>query len=390
MTSSPSAAVVGAGVCGTATALALRNRGFRVSLFDPGPLPHPDAASTDTSKVVRMDYGSDELYTELMELAFPTWDEWNRDWPEPLYHEDGFLLMSRRPMRPGDFENDSYETLTRRGHTVERIDREALRRRFPAWRTDLYPDGYWNPRAGWAESSRVVARLVDLSEAAGVELHEGARFQRLLESGSRVTGVVTADGAEHRADHVVLAAGAWVPQLLPYLSDVMWATGQPVFHFAPADPGPFQAPNFSVWSADIATTGWYGFPALPDGTIKIGNHGPGVRVDPAAPRRVADGEEERFREFLRGTFPGAADAPVAQTRLCLYCDTFDGDYWIDHDPDRPGLVVAAGDSGHSFKFAPLLGELVADVLERRPNRFAQRFAWRAPSPSEREQARFDG
>ena len=61
--------------------------------------------------------------------------------------------------------------------------------------------------------------------------------------------------------------------------------------------------------------------------------------------------------------PALADAPIVHRRMCLYCDTFDGDFWIDHDPERPGLVVAAGDSGHGFKFAPILGALIADVVE---------------------------
>ena len=101
MTGGARSIVVGAGIRGLTAALELRQRGWTVSLFDPGPLPHPDAASTDVSKPVRMDHGSDALYTELMETAFPGWDEWNRIWRSPPYHQDGFLLMSRAPIRPG-------------------------------------------------------------------------------------------------------------------------------------------------------------------------------------------------------------------------------------------------------------------------------------------------
>ena len=110
-------------------------------------------------------------------------------------------------------------------------------------------------------------------------------------------------------------------------------------------------------------------------------------MHPDAPRTLPAVEEAPFREFLRDNLPALADAPVLAMRLCLYCDAFDGNFWIDHDPERPGLVVAAGDSGHGFKFAPVLGGLIADVVERKPNDWAQRFRWRARGPDAREAAR---
>jgi glycine/D-amino acid oxidase-like deaminating enzyme len=123
--------------------------------------------------------------------------------------------------------------------------------------------------------------------------------------------------------------------------------------------------------------------------LKIGHHGSGRRVDPDAPRAVAPSHETRVREFLAATLPALAGAPIVHRRLCLYCDTFDGDFWIDHDPERPGLVVAAGDSGHGFKFAPVMGALIADVVEGRPNLWAERFSWRRRARDTREAARAD-
>jgi glycine/D-amino acid oxidase-like deaminating enzyme len=100
-------------------------------------------------------------------------------------------------------------------------------------------------------------------------------------------------------------------------------------------------------------------------------------------------EEARVHEFLRDSLPDLAGAPIVHRRLCLYCDTFDGDFWIDRDPAHPGLVVAAGDSGHGFKFAPIIGGLVADVVEGKPNRWAGRFRWRQRLRDRREAARAD-
>lgn len=376
MAATQSIVIVGAGVFGLTAALELRARGWRVTVIDPGPVPTPTAASTDISKVVRMDYGADALWTELGRTSLTRWAEWNRESGEPLFHNDGFLVLSRGAMQPGGFEFESFEMLRSKGVKPERLDSAAVARRYPNWAAEKYPDGYFNPSGGWAESGKVVAWLARKARRDGVLVFESCAFDRLLENGSRVVGVRAKDGREFRADLTLLATGAWTPTLLPELSDVMWATGQPVLHFRVANPQEWQAPRFPVWAADIGRTGWYGFPALADGTLKVANHGPGRRVHPDDPREVSPEDEPRFRAFLRDTFPALADAPLIGTRLCLYCDTFDGNFWLDHHPQRPGLVVAAGDSGHAFKFAPALGELIADAVERRAKGALKRFAWR--------------
>lgn len=205
-------------------------------------------------------------------------------------------------------------------------------------------------------------------------IHEGAAFASLIEKGTRITGVRDAAGREWRADLVLIAAGAWTPFLLPHLRAVMKTTGQPVVHLQPRDAGPFRPPAFPVWAADMGRTGWYGFPANADGIVKVANHGPGCAIeDPRKPREVTREEIDRVMDFLRETFPSLSAAPIAGTRQCWYCDTFDGHFWIDHDAQRPGLIVAAGDSGHAFKFAPVMGGVIADVVESKPNPWAHRF-----------------
>lgn len=376
MTATQAIVIVGAGVFGLTAALTLRQRGWRVTILDPGPVPTPAAASTDISKVVRMDYGADELWTELGRKSLERWPGWNREAGQPLFHNDGFLVLSRAPMQPGGFEFESFKLLTAQGEKLEQLNSSSLAARFPAWASEHYPDGYLNPTGGWAESGKVVAWLARKARRDGVEVFEHCAFAQFLEDGSRVVGVQAQGGREFRADLTLLATGAWTPMLLPELSDVMWATGQPVLHFRVANPAEWQAPRFPVWAADIGRTGWYGFPALADGTLKVANHGPGRRVHPDAPREVSPDDEPRFRAFLRDTFSSLADAPLIGTRLCLYCDTFDGNFWLDHHPQRPGLFVAAGDSGHAFKFAPVLGNLIADAVERIPGLVHDRFKWR--------------
>lgn len=377
---------MGAGVFGLTAAWELRLRGWTVDVIDPGPIPRPVAASTDISKVIRMDYGADDFYTAMADAALDGWDRWNARWQPPLYHQDGFLLLAADEMNAGGFEHESLHALARHGHHVQRLTRDDLARRFPAWRAATYPDGYFNPRAGWAESGQVVARIAAEARAAGARISEQRPFVGLIEERDGVAGVRTRDG-DIRADVVVIAAGAWTPVLMPELAGVMWTTGQPVVHIDAGTSPRWRAPQFPVWAADISNTGWYGFPALPDGTLKIGHHGTGRRVHPDDPRTILPSELDRFREFLREHFPELAAAPIRSTRLCLYCDTFDGDFWIDRDPSRPGLVIAAGDSGHGFKFAPILGGIIADVVEETPNKWAGRFAHRPRIRDSKEAAR---
>lgn len=378
--------VLGGGVFGVTASLELRRRGWEVTLADPGPLPRPLASSTDRSKVIRADYGTDEFLSGAAQACLDGWRRWNRErFTRPLFHEVGFLLLSRSPLEPGSFEHASYELLARRGMSVEPLDQEAIRRRFPAWSADAFPAGYLSREAGWAESGAVVEELVREAEQEGVEIVQD-RAESLTMRGGRATGARLAGRGPLEADRVVVAAGAWTPELVP--DPGFRASAMPVLLFAPSDPEAFRPPAFPVWGADIARTGWYGFPAGEDGIVKIGHHGRGWDGTPEEGGTVPPEWEQRCRRFLSESIPGLADAPLAGSRVCHYCDSTDGDFWIAADPERDGLVVAAGGSGHGFKFAPLLGGWIADVVEGAPAH--ERFRWRPRAAPGAEEARYRG
>ena len=381
--------IVGGGVFGCTAALKLQSRGWSVSIVNPGTPPHEDASSTDVSKVVRMDYGSDVFYHELGEIAIEGWKSWNRDWQQPLYHEDGFLILSRGQMKLGGYEHENRKVLEQRGYNTERLTTNRIANRYPAWDFSEYPDGYYNPHGGWVESGSVMEHLVQLCKASGVQFYSG-QMDQLRSKGSRISGVLTNNGDIITGEIVVVAAGAWTPTLLPWLSGVLWSTGQPVLHFLPDNPDLFRAEHFPPWSADISNSGWYGFPALADGRVKVAHHGQGIRMHPEARETVDANHEARTRKFLSSAIPALSDAPIAYRRICMYCDTFDGNFLVGHDPDREGLVVAAGGSGHAFKFAPVLGEIVADAVEHQHNKWGSRFAWREARAFGNEEARYTG
>ena len=385
--------VVGAGINGVTAAIELKKRGHEVILIDPGPLPHPLAASTDISKAVRAAYGPDEDYTELAERSIKLWRRWNEEFGIELYHETGVMFVRRREMKPADFEYESFKTLQQRGHKVERMNSAQLWKRFPAWNPGLFRDGVLEWEAGYAESGRVVATLIQRASSIGVELRSSRRFAHLDECDDRIEGIFLDNGERIAADRIVMAVGAWTPYLLPFTKKFFRASGQPVFHLKPPRPELFAPERFPVFGADITTTGYYGFPLNRDGIVKIANHGPGREMSPESPQRaVTSGDEENLRKFLSWALPELADASIVYTRLCMYCDTHDGNFWIASDPEREGLVIAAGDCGHGFKFAPVLGEIIADVVEQKSNPILEKFRWRPTIPvgSGTDVARFHG
>jgi glycine/D-amino acid oxidase-like deaminating enzyme len=369
--------VVGAGINGVTAAIELKKRGHNVVLVDPGPLPHPLAASTDISKAVRAAYGADEDYTDLATRSIELWRKWNQEFGTQFYHEVGVMFVRRRELKPGDFEHESFKTLKRRGHNVERMNSARFWKRFPAWNPNLYRDGVLEVEAGYAESGRVVATLIGRAKSLDIELREGVRFSQLHEEDDGVSGIALDGGKRIAGDFVVMAMGAWTPYLLPFTKKFFRASGQPVFHLKPRQPELFAPERFPVFGADITTTGYYGFPINRDGVVKVANHGHGREMSPESPERAVTIEDEKnLREFLSSTFPALANAPIVYSRVCMYCDTHDGHFWIARDPERQGLIIAAGDCGHGFKFAPVLGEIIADAVEEKPNPILQKFRWR--------------
>src|SRR5262249_28476828 len=175
---------------------------------------------------------------------------------------------------------------------VERMNSARLWGRFPAWNPELFRDGVLEVEAGYAESGRVVATLIECAKSTGVELRESSRCSHLDDGDDRIKGIVLEDGERIAGDHIVMAVGAWTPYLLPFTKQFFRATGQPVFHLKPREPELFAPARFPVFGADITTTGYYGFPLNRDGVVKIANHAAGREMSPDSTQRAVSSEEE--------------------------------------------------------------------------------------------------
>lgn len=372
--------VIGGGIFGVTAAVELAKRKYKVGLLNPDTLPHHMAASTDVTKAVRMEYGSDREYFRMAERSIQLWREWNNVFGKELYHEVGFLMLYRKSIESGEqsFEKFSYRELLRNGYEVEQLSSSEIQKRFPAVNAQTYSEAIYNPIGGYANATLTLTTLMAHARELGVHIHEGQTVNRVDTDANMVKGVGTMENEKYAADRILVAAGPHTPVLVPELQPYMKSTGHPVFWLRPNDTKKFSGENFPVFTADISNTGWYGFPYLEEqGIVKLAKHSNGSEIDPEkGDRRVTDAEVEEMRSFVKESFPGLANAPLVYTRRCLYTDTLDGHFWIDNHPAIKGLSVSSGGSGHGLKMAPLLGPMAADIVEGKTHEFSNRYRWR--------------
>lgn len=386
--------VIGGGVFGVTTALELAKRKHTVALLNPDSIPHHLAASTDISKAVRMEYGTDWEYARMAEESIEGWKHWNTLFNDTLYHEVGFLMLCRQPIssQVQQFERSSYDNLTKAGFNSEILDSEQIGDRFPAFMKDQFSNACFNKHGGYVESGRAIEVLANYAFRKGVEIFEEQTAVEFVIENGRLNAVKTGEGMTFHCGHAIVAAGSGTPKLVPDLAAYMKVTGHPVFWLKPQNPTFFLAESLPVFTADISNTGWYGFPFSPkQGIVKIAKHTNGLKIDPVNDdRRVNDNEVVEMREFVGKYMPGLANAPLVYTRRCLYTDTLDGHFWIDHHPGIAGLSVSSGGSGHGMKMAPVLGIMTADMAEGRESKYSDRYKWRHLDPEtlQKEEARF--
>ncbi len=354
--------VIGRGVFGLATALALATGGHQVVVIGPRD---PRAASEDTSRIIRNDYAADDFHGLWADEAMQGWRRWSTESETGLLHPVGLANLTLEPMGADSFAGASFHRLS----GAVRLDRTAISDQLPFLTPGRFVDGYLNPAAGWVNASAAVRLLERRCEEAGV----GIIPERAAAIGDGWVGL--ADDGLLRADRVVVAAGAWTPTLVPETADLLVPAGQPVLYLRPTDPSRFA--GVPVWALDIEATGFYGLPVSDEGLVKVGHHGPGVtrRLEvTSVPDRVVD----QFRRFFRHAVPELAGARIERTRICFYCDAPEGRFLVDSVPGRDRLVVVTGGSGHGFKFAPVIGDVAAAVVLGREHPRRSQLAWRSP------------
>ena len=360
--------VVGAGIFGMAAALELRSRGHNVTVFDQGKVPNERASSTDVAKAIRRtNYFPSHPYIELVERASRKWREWHERMSKSIYYQVGALSEYRSSeFEPGTGGYESVTYLKDQREEMELLSIKQVRERFPQFAfREADACFVYDAWAGYLDSGQAVSDLTDLARMEGVQVRENARVLDLKDTSGEVE--VGMDEGSISFDRMVVAAGPWMGRLVPEIGENLLTTRQQMAFFRPEDSRMFEHGAMPVWSIHPVEEGWYGFPLLSDGTVKIAMDLHGDSVDPDVERDATPDFVESVREFVADRMPELAKGQMVGARACLYTNTPDGHFVIDWAPGSERIMVAGGGSGHGFKFGGAIGEVIADALENKPN-----------------------
>lgn len=355
MTRTYDVAIAGLGAMGSAAARALARRGLAVIGFDRFAPPHALGSSHGRSRIIREAYFEHPSYVPLVRHAYRLWEELGREVGETLLVKTGGLMIGPRE---GVLVSGAIVSAQRHRLDHELLDGAAITRRVPAMRPAPGMVGVWEPNAGTLFPEAGIAALLASARRHGAALQVDDPVVAWRADGDGVE-VRTTRGIHH-AGRLVLASGAWLPALAPALP--LSVERVALFWFEPArDPGAFEPGRFPVFILEHARDRFiYGFPGF-DGAVKIARHHEGEPAHPDRPRHgVAPEEVEAMRALFRPFLPDA-DGPLRETAVCMYTNTPDGHFILGPDPGQAAVTLVSACSGHGFKFAPAIGEIVADL-----------------------------
>lgn len=352
-------AIVGSGVFGAWTARHLLSRGLRVALIDEYGPGSSRASSGGETRVIRMGYGSQEIYTRMSWDSLAQWKSLERTTGDRLFTETGMLFLARGA---DELTSDSLAMLKKAGIPHEKVERAELVARYP--QIDFGPITWAlsEPRSGVLFARRAVQTVVREFRKAGGEFILGQAEPPATDAA--VTSIKVGERTI-RAANFVFACGPWLGKVFPeVLGDRIFPTRQEVFYFGvPPGDDRFSPPKMPTWidfGAEI-----YGIPDVESKGFKcaIDKHGP--KFDPDSGERLVTAESTALvKSFVAERFPALKDAPIVGSEVCQYENSSNGDFLIDRHPKHSNVWLVGGGSGHGFKHGPALGAYVADRITK--------------------------
>ncbi len=349
--------VVGLGAMGSATLHALAGRGLRALGVDQFAPPHTLGSTHGRTRIIREAYFEHPLYVPLVRRAYELWDELERESQRTLFHRTGGLMIGRAD---GALVAGARRSAVEHGVPHEILAADEVRRRWPAYDPPADHAALFEVRAGLLLPEACVATYLELASRKGAMIRTGEPVRSWRADGDGVA--VTTDVGSYRAGRVVITAGSWLCSLVPDVPLPLTIERQMFHWFEPAARRDLHHATrcpLALWEFErdrmVAM-----FPDLGDG-VKAGVHHEGETTDPATVRRTTTPQEDAdVREILARLMPDAGGRQL-EARVCLYTNTPDHDFLIDAHPARPAALLVSPCSGHGFKFASAIGELVADI-----------------------------
>ena len=353
--------VVGLGAMGSAAAQHLAERGHRVIAFDRFTPPHSKGSSHGQTRMIRQAYWEDSRYVPLVQRAYELWGRLERDSGRRLLHVTGGLVIGRPQ---GTLALRSKESAEAFHLPYQMLTATDVRSRFPAFSVPHDAIALWEERAGYLAPEDCVRAQLECAQSAGATLQVDEPVLDWRADGDGVA-VRTAAGLYH-ADRLVLTAGPWSAEFLQGISAPLTVTRQIVYWFEPkSHMDNFREGKLPVYlmEGEPGERVLYGFPALGAASegVKIALHGSDdVCLPDIVDRSMHPSEEASIRNRIERDLPALAGRLV-RTETCLYTMTPDEHFIIDRHPQFAQVTIAAGFSGHGFKFANVVGEIIADL-----------------------------
>lgn len=350
--------VIGVGGMGSAALYHVARRGLTALGLEQFAIPHNRGSSHGVNRIIRLAYFEHPSYVPLLRRAYALWRELEDRSGEKLLYLTGSLDIGA----PGSVTLDG-SLLSCRAHDLvhELLSAAEVRRRFPGY---AIPDGLHavlQPDGGFVLAERSVELHAAAAVASGARVQTGERVMTIKTAEDHV--VVTTDRGVYHAARAIVTAGAWAASLLPSLERLARPERQVLIWSGLLRPEDFRLGAFPVFNLDVPEGRFYGFPEYGTPGFKLGKyHHRREDVDPDRLDTSIHAEDEAtLRKALREYFPGA-DGPLLSATTCMFTNSPDEHFILDVYRDQPRVVVAAGFSGHGFKFCSVVGEIMADLV----------------------------
>ena len=353
------AIVLGTGGMGSAALYELARRGRRVLGLDRHRPGHSKGSSHGHTRVIRQAYYEHPSYVPLVRRAFERWYDLEQVSGKHLLTECGCLSVGPPG---GELVEGVLRSAAEHRLPVEELTPADVRRRFPAFRFGDDLRAVHEYRAGFLFVEECVKAYCEAAVGLGAELRGDEPVKSWAADGNGVE-VRTVHGT-YRAAKLVVTAGAWATELLADIGVPLTVMRQTMLWFPPTDPQPFRRDRFPVFMADVPGGPFYGLPMSDFRGVKVARHygAPEVATPNDIDWTVGPRDTEPVLKFLKAHMPGV-EGPPSFGQVCLYTLTPDRHFVIDRHPKHPQVVVAAGFSGHGFKFASAVGEVLADLTD---------------------------
>ncbi len=356
--------VVGVGGMGSATCYQLARRGKRVLGIERFDIPHDLGSSHGYTRIIRLAYYEHPSYVMLLKRAYELWEEIEGRSSQKLLHITGSIDAG--PADSWVFKG-SLQSCVEHDLPHEVLTGTELSQRFPGYQLPFEILALYQPKGGFLVPERCTVAFVEAAQALGAEIHGREQVLDWEPVGDGVR--VITDRAEYEADRLVITAGSWNANMLPFLNGLAVPERQVLAWLQPERPELFTPERFPVFNLLVEEGRYYGFPVFAVPGFKFGkyHHFEEIGSPDYLNYEPTRQDETMLREFAARYFP-AGTGPTMTLKACMFTNSPDGHFIIDLHPEYPQLAYAAGFSGHGYKFASVIGEILADLAERGESR----------------------